>query len=174
MAQCKRCLRQSLLISKSIGLCLDCIRQHCDELESAIERVHSQTRQIFGLPEEKPRHPNGVSCRRCVNECCIYDGSRGLCGLRANRGGKLVGGGPREGNLSHYYDPLPTNCVADWVCPGGSPRGYPRYSYRPGPEYYLWEKRSPNRRARAREGGEAATRTLLGCNFTGDSVRTYP
>jgi pyruvate formate lyase activating enzyme len=36
--------------------------------------------------------------------------------------------------LSYYYDPLPTNCVADWFCPAGTGRGYPRYAHRPGPE----------------------------------------
>jgi pyruvate formate lyase activating enzyme len=36
--------------------------------------------------------------------------------------------------LSYYYDPLPTNCVADWFCPGGTGRGYPQYACRDGPE----------------------------------------
>lgn len=49
--------------------------------------------------------------------------------------GKLVGGGPQAGNLSWYYDPLPTNCVADWVCPAGTNAGFPSFSYAPGPEY---------------------------------------
>jgi pyruvate formate lyase activating enzyme len=33
-----------------------------------------------------------------------------------------------------YYDPLPTNCCADWVCPGGSHLGYPRFSHARGAE----------------------------------------
>jgi pyruvate formate lyase activating enzyme len=40
-----------------------------------------------------------------------------------------------KGLVSWYYDPLPTNCVASWICPGGSDCGYPQYSYRPGAEY---------------------------------------
>ena len=40
-----------------------------------------------------------------------------------------------KGKLSWYHDPLPTNCVADWVCPAGSECGYPAYSYRQGAEY---------------------------------------
>jgi len=36
--------------------------------------------------------------------------------------------------LSFYYDPLPTNCVADWFCPGGTGRGYPQYACVDGPE----------------------------------------
>jgi pyruvate formate lyase activating enzyme len=38
--------------------------------------------------------------------------------------------------LEWYYDPLPTNCVADLVCPGGTGCGYPKYSNSNGePEY---------------------------------------
>jgi pyruvate formate lyase activating enzyme len=49
--------------------------------------------------------------------------------------GKLIGGRPYEGNLSWYYDPLPTNCVGIWVCPGGTSSGYPDFSLSKGPEY---------------------------------------
>jgi pyruvate formate lyase activating enzyme len=38
------------------------------------------------------------------------------------------------GNVSWYYDPLPTNCVADWVCPGGTGAGYPQFAYSPQAE----------------------------------------
>jgi pyruvate formate lyase activating enzyme len=50
------------------------------------------------------------------------------------RQGKLLGGRPHEGNLACYFDPLPTNCVADFVCPGGTGCGFPRFAHRPGPE----------------------------------------
>jgi len=43
-------------------------------------------------------------------------------------------GGEERGNCSWYHDPLPTNCVADWVCPGGTGAGYPRHAHRTGPE----------------------------------------
>jgi pyruvate formate lyase activating enzyme len=33
-----------------------------------------------------------------------------------------------------YYDPLPTNCVATPVCPGGTGAGWPRYAATDGPE----------------------------------------
>jgi pyruvate formate lyase activating enzyme len=41
--------------------------------------------------------------------------------LRIVRDGKLVhlAGTPDRGLLHWYRDPLPTNCVADWVCEGG-------------------------------------------------------
>jgi pyruvate formate lyase activating enzyme len=70
-----------------------------------------------------------------VNECRIPEGGLSYCGLRKNINGKLTGVSPDEGNLSWYYDPLPTNCVADWVCPGGCGAGYQEYAYSEGQEY---------------------------------------
>jgi pyruvate formate lyase activating enzyme len=70
-----------------------------------------------------------------VNECRIPEGRMGYCGLRANVAGKLTGVSPEEGKLSWYHDPLPTNCVADWVCPAGTGAGYPECACSPGPEY---------------------------------------
>jgi pyruvate formate lyase activating enzyme len=37
--------------------------------------------------------------------------------------------------LSYYFDPLPTNCVGDFVCPAGTGCGYPTYSISKGAEY---------------------------------------
>lgn len=34
-----------------------------------------------------------------------------------------------------YFDPLPTNCVADWVCPASTGAGYPKYAYSPKTEH---------------------------------------
>jgi len=48
--------------------------------------------------------------------------------------GRLVGISSREGKLLWYHDPLPTNCVGDWVCAGGTGAGYPEYAYSSGPE----------------------------------------
>ncbi|MEW6716508.1 MAG: radical SAM protein [Chloroflexota bacterium] len=45
--------------------------------------------------------------------------------MRIVQGGKLVhlAGTPQRGILHWYRDPLPTNCVAAWVCQGSSQRG---------------------------------------------------
>jgi len=53
------------------------------------------------------------------------EGERGFCNLREARGGRLVhlAGIPAKGILHWYFDPLPTNCVADWVCEGSHQRG---------------------------------------------------
>ena len=37
--------------------------------------------------------------------------------------------GRTRARVSYYYDPLPTNCVADWVCPGGTGAGYPVFAH---------------------------------------------
>jgi len=58
----------------------------------------------------------------------------GYCGLRVNQGNRLVGGEASHGRLHWYLDPLPTNCVADWVCPAGTGAGYPKWAHLPGPE----------------------------------------
>jgi len=70
-----------------------------------------------------------------VNRCRIGEGEWGYCGLRKNVRGRLEGVSATKGKLSWYHDSLPTNCVGDWICPGGSDCGYPTYSYRKGAEY---------------------------------------
>jgi pyruvate formate lyase activating enzyme len=94
-----------------------------------------KSRKAFALPEHPPKDPDGVPCKICVNECRIPEGRTGFCGIRKNSSGRLVGVTPDKGRFSWYYDSLPTNCVADWVCPGGTGCGYPEYAYTAGPEY---------------------------------------
>ena len=134
-AGCAHCGEKSILISGIIGFCLDCIRSHFDAVWPIIAEHHRRSRKNFGLPSEPPDSSQGVSCPFCINECRIPEGGWGYCGMRQNIRGKLAGASPNKGNLSWYHDPLPTNCVADWVCPGGSPAGYPTYSHSSGPEY---------------------------------------
>ncbi len=137
MGKCLNCGSGSPLISETLSLCLRCIRQHFDKVKGQIEEVHAQARRRFGLPERVPQDPEGVECTLCVNQCRIPEAGRGYCGLRENREGKLIwsAGVPERGLLDAYFDPLPTNCVADWICPAGSGAGYPKFSYAPGPEY---------------------------------------
>jgi pyruvate formate lyase activating enzyme len=134
MAKCKVCQQESFLISKCPGVCLDCIRNDFHKAKPHILEVHRKVREDFSLPVNPPKG-EGLICNFCVNECRIPINERGFCGLRKNLNGRLTGSGSKEGNLSFYFDPLPTNCVADWVCPGGTGRGFPEFSYRNGPEY---------------------------------------
>jgi pyruvate formate lyase activating enzyme len=134
MAQCTICKNISKSISNELGVCLRCIREKSDDALPLAMQAHYKSRLAFGLPERPPKDVNGLACNICVNECRIPENGTGYCGLRNNRGGKLTGVSPEEGKLSWYHDPLPTNCVADWVCPGGTGVGYPDYAYLPGPE----------------------------------------
>jgi pyruvate formate lyase activating enzyme len=72
----------------------------------------------------------------CSNDCKIGVGGKGFCGLVYNMDGRLVrmGGTSEKGILQWYYDPLPTNCVAWWFCPGCTGAGYPKYAYKRGAE----------------------------------------
>jgi pyruvate formate lyase activating enzyme len=65
----------------------------------------------------------------------IGAGHVGFCGVRRNSAGRLTGGDPQAAAVEWYHDPLPTNCVADWVCPASGPAGYPRFTDTQGPEH---------------------------------------
>lgn len=138
---CINCGIQSPLISKHLKLCLNCIRVKFNEIKPIIDSIHKKTREAFKLPAFPPKHINSdsekiIRCSICVHECSIDNGEVGYCGLRKNVNGKLEGVTTELGNLSWYHDSLPTNCVADWVCAGGTGSGYPKYSYSSnGPEY---------------------------------------
>jgi pyruvate formate lyase activating enzyme len=134
MAQCTICERSSGNISGTLGVCSACIRRQPREALEITTRVHRKIRDEFGLPHIPPDDPEGVSCNICVNHCRMTENEMGYCGLRRNHNGRLVGASPSAGKLSWYHDPLPTNCVADWVCPGGTGAGYPKYANRRGAE----------------------------------------
>jgi len=123
---CSVCGRRSLLISGNLGVCRDCIRTCHEEAVGITSAAHEQAREAFGLPVFPPRTPRGVRCALCAQECVIGEGERGYCGLRTARQGRLVhfAGTPQRGLLEWYRDPLPTNCVADWVCAGSRQAGY--------------------------------------------------
>jgi pyruvate formate lyase activating enzyme len=135
MGTCQSCHRKSKTISDGIGFCAACIRDRFDALWPQIKRVHDQSRRPYGLPLEPPRSEGGLICSLCMHGCQIPEGGRGFCGLRYVEMGKLKGGRPHEGNFSAYYDPLPTNCVGTFVCPGGTGTGYPHHAVKNGPEY---------------------------------------
>jgi pyruvate formate lyase activating enzyme len=115
-----------LLFSAGVGVCGDCIRNSSDKAIGITSALHAEAREAFELPQYPPRTPQGVQCTLCARECVIGEGERGYCGLRTARQGRLVhlAGTPQRGALEWYRDPLPTNCVADWVCPGSRQTGY--------------------------------------------------
>jgi len=123
---CNICKRSSADISNALGVCASCLESRFSECLPYIETIHSETRQAFDLPVKPPRHPDGVTCNLCVNECVICERGRGYCGIRRVQDGHLVhdAGTPQRGLLHWYRDPLLTNCVADWVCEGSNHPGY--------------------------------------------------
>ena len=134
MTECRLCKKERSTMSAKLGYCAPCLKERYDEIKDEMADIHASVRTPFGLPSAVPREPEGLVCDRCLNACRIGDNSAGYCGLRRNLDGRLVGGDADSGRLSWYHDPLPTNCVADWVCPGGTGAGYPEYSRQPGPE----------------------------------------
>lgn len=122
---CRVCQRTSRVIASALGVCGDCLRERFVMVRARVQASHTTSRAEFALPIEPPRCPDGVRCTLCANECVIGEGERGYCGLRTVRNHKLVhlAGTPARGLLHWYRDPLPTNCVAAWVCEGSRQRG---------------------------------------------------
>jgi len=124
---CQLCARGDALVAKALGVCGDCVRARYAAAESSVVRGHARSRRLFALPQEAPRAKGGTPCEICIHGCRIPLGGVGYCGLPA--------GDRTQAAVSWYHDPLPTDCVADFVCPGGTGAGHPRYAHRPGPEY---------------------------------------
>ncbi len=122
---CAVCGARGEEISRHLGICGPCLVAGGEEPEQTAKEAHFDLRRPFQLPAEPPRTPRGVVCRICGNQCRMGEGERGFCGLRHVKDGKLIhlSGTARQGILEYYYDPLPTNCVAEWVCAGSGERG---------------------------------------------------
>ena len=135
---CRICGKRSRLIASSIGVCVDCLRNNSEEALKIAMEAHRTSKGMYGLPPEPPRRADGIACGMCANECVIGEKEYGYCGLVKVEDGRLVriAGTEDKGLLEWYYDPLPTNCVAEPFCPGCRGVGYPKYAYsRDGPEY---------------------------------------
>ena len=133
MTHCPLCNRGNP-VALSIGACGPCLRDGNDKALQWAHEAHVKTRREWGLPGEVPRTPGGVPCTVCSNGCVLGEGEVSACGLRYNSGGRMSGVNQEAAKVSWYHDPLPTNCVADWVCAGGTGAGYPRYAACRGPE----------------------------------------
>lgn len=127
MQTCRLCGKRSVTVAKVLGVCGGCVRTRFEEAEPFIAEAHRASRRSFELPETPPHASDGVSCTICAQQCRIPKGGVGYCGLPA--------GSRRAAKVGWYYDPLPTNCVAEFVCPGGTGCGYPKFALRNGPEH---------------------------------------
>lgn len=109
--KCSVCGQSSRLISSFLSVCSACARS--PESREIAAEAHRRSLRSFGL-----KAPSGstVSCGQCVNECSMDEGERGMCGLRMSSSDKVVPAFGGEAAVDWYYVPLPTNCVAEWVC----------------------------------------------------------
>ncbi|MCL5406190.1 MAG: radical SAM protein [Deltaproteobacteria bacterium] len=132
-----RCLLCGELLGEAaclIGICPSCVRKRPEESREHIERLHAQSREMFGLPTRPPANPEGIDCKLCFHRCRPGRNQKGYCGVRHGTESSMRIDGRSRALVSFYRDPLPTNCVADWVCAGGTGAGYPRFSNDCGPE----------------------------------------
>lgn len=128
MIACRACGKASGFVAQILPYCPDCIRAKSGALQDDLLEIHKKTRVEYKLPIQPPRTEGGKVCQQCVNRCKMAEGERGYCGVRQNLSGKIKSSGRDWAYLEFYHDPLPTNCVAAWVCPGCSKRGFPKYS----------------------------------------------
>jgi len=188
MARCQCCSASSDRVAEKLGACVECLRRK-PEAAGLADAGQRASREEFGLPVNPPQDPQGKLCPICVNECRIAEQGVGYCGLPF--------AGRKRAIVSWYYDPHPTNCVADWVCPAGTGAGYPEFAYTDGPErgyknlavFYgactmnclfcqNWHYRSDLKRSRRVGASELAdavdARTSCICYFGGDPTPQLP
>ncbi|MGQ9747817.1 MAG: radical SAM protein [Candidatus Caldatribacteriaceae bacterium] len=117
-ASCVLCGRRSKLISSFLGVCRDCIIKDFGGALPFIQAAHRTARAYFRLPF--PVSGGEPGCKVCVHRCGKREKS--FCGLVEQ--GKRWAGSALRGLCEWYYDALPTNCVASFVCEGKNYRGY--------------------------------------------------
>ena len=121
-------------VTGCIGICPACIRNRPDESRDQLERVHAESREMFGLPVRPAANPDGIECKLCFLRCKPGKNQKGYCGVRRGNKSSMRTDGRSRALVSFYHDPLPTNCVADWVCAGGTGAGFPDFAHDVGPE----------------------------------------
>lgn len=106
------------IISRSIGYCSECVMAGHT---SIAEQTHMRLRQRNGFVPVVPVFPRKgmgkITCGDCGNHCALSEGEMGFCNTRMVTDSRVVDRYPDKAVVSWYFDPLPTNCVADWVCP---------------------------------------------------------
>jgi pyruvate formate lyase activating enzyme len=106
--------RSDRLASEVLGHCGSCLTEK-EELVSEALIKHAMIRKNTGLVCTVGRKGK-VVCSECANHCRLDDGETGFCGLRRASGSTIVETFPGNAIVSWYFDPIPTNCTADWVC----------------------------------------------------------
>ena len=101
--------------SSAIGYCGSCISEDANLLQRAMEK-HRERREKDGLVSAIPTDGK-IVCSECGNHCRLDEDEIGFCHLRKASNGQIKEMYDNSAILSYYFDPLPTNCVADWICP---------------------------------------------------------
>ena len=101
------------IISQSIGICSVCIS---NDAHSIAQQTHEQLRKRDRLAPTVPTSGT-IMCSECGNHCKMNEGEVGFCNIRIAKDSNVVDRYPGQAVVSWYFDSLPTNCVADWVCP---------------------------------------------------------
>ncbi|MFW9843125.1 MAG: radical SAM protein [Candidatus Thorarchaeota archaeon] len=100
-------------MSHSVGFCSKCVRNGIIEIANQThQRLRKRDRLIPSIPTT-----GKIVCSECGNHCRLDEGEVGFCNTRIGSQGEIVDRYPDKAVVSWYFDPLPTNCVADWVCP---------------------------------------------------------
>jgi pyruvate formate lyase activating enzyme len=127
---CSLCGDRSNPVMGTLGICRACVVDRPADSAPRIDEAHAGSRDLHALPRRPPSSRPGAPCRVCARGCRMSVGERGFCNLREGataRSGAVrirqLAGSPSRGLLHAYDDPLPTNCVADWVCDGHHQRG---------------------------------------------------
>lgn len=132
--KCQVCRNTVSGMGSSVGVCPECITGRWEESRHHLTAVHAESREPFRLPVRPPANPEGLECNLCMHRCRMGPNESGYCGIRLGAEESFRLDGQWRARVSSYFDPLPTNCVADWVCAGGTGAGYPVYAYERGPE----------------------------------------
>jgi pyruvate formate lyase activating enzyme len=120
--KCQICQKEKI-VSQILKCCLDCIRNFPEKTKKFIFNAHKISKEKFDLPYPPPKEGK-IVCNLCQNRCQMGDNEISFCGLRKNEKGKLkILAGTNEAILKWYFDPLPTNCVASFVCEGSEKFG---------------------------------------------------
>jgi pyruvate formate lyase activating enzyme len=132
--KCLLCGKALDEIARCIGICPSCAKNRPEESRERIEQVHAESREMFGLPARPAANPDGIECKLCFLHCKPGKNQKGYCGVRLGNKSSMRTDGRSRALATFYHDPLPTNCVADWVCAGGTGAGYPHFAHDRGPE----------------------------------------
>ncbi len=123
---CPSCSKKAI-ISKVIGVCVNCLREGKGEEHYKFPEFHLKSRKLSNIDLVcPPQKTKGIRCGYCAVNCYLDVNDIGWCGLVRNINGKneRIYGLTDEALGFYYLDPLPTNCVAEPVCPGRNEHGY--------------------------------------------------